>query len=216
MNNRATRLAATMYFNASVVRQFAQARAQCTGWTATWLRKRSLNKDMFGNAKYFSAEPVKKMMVYTSEDHADRKVDARQALFPKNTAAEREYVALGSKGQKRGLHFVEPRGPTPLSLTPKKSCSGLIAELALLDINKQLASIALPTEISHAVAVDCSRGDCVYFDPCLGEFTFPTAKQLGRWWRYCFDDRANNPGAYSAWEQLFDGPFRMDVYRRVA
>jgi hypothetical protein len=213
MNNRQTRLAATMYFHASVVRQFTQSGPHCVGWTSTWLRKRSLNKDMFGNAKYFSAEPYKKMMVYIAEDHAERNARARQAKFPTDTAAERAYVTLGTHGQKRGLVFVERRGPTPLSLTEATPCSGIIQEFSLLGVNKQLASIGLPTEIAHAVGVDCSRGDCVYFDPQLGEFTFPSAKQLGRWWKYCFVDRANEPGAYSAWDQIFDGPFSLDVYR---
>jgi Yersinia/Haemophilus virulence surface antigen len=213
MNNQLTRLAATLHFHATVVRQFSQASGQCVGWTATWLRKRSMNKDMFGNAKYFSSEPIKKMMVFTAEDYAENKATARQAIFPKDAAAERAYIESGSKGQRRGLHFVESRGPTPLSYAPDKPCSGLIDELARLGMNKQLASIGMTTKIAHAVGVDCSGPGCVYFDPCLGEFTFPDARQLGRWWRYCFKDRANKPGSYSAWDQIFDGPFRMDVYR---
>jgi len=62
---------------------------------------------------------------------------------------------------------------------------------------KCFGSIGFSAKPAHAVALDCTRVPlCVYFDPNLGELTFPKFELFWDWWERCFNDRADGDGAW--------------------
>jgi hypothetical protein len=58
------------------------------------------------------------------------------------------------------------------------------------------------TTIKHALGLDCTSSDTVYFDPNLGEFQFQHFDKFIDWWGTCFLDR-EYPYAFGMMEEPY-------------
>lgn len=219
---------------AKSVHAFTQRGPNCTGYVAMWLRKRSRNKPFF-RADYFHVEPEGKRLSRVDERTPDGKLargaekaellqmfmkgkkDARPGERDWAKEWEQNYIVSGSKRTTTALEFVRELSNQQMSskLWDGKGMARLIGELGK---NKELASLGVFADVPHALGVDCSVTPCAYFDPNLGELTFPNADWLAYWWKNCFStDRAKNPRTNmpSAWLNMTDAPFRAEIYKRV-
>ncbi len=217
-NNNARRLAAVTYGATGIV-EFTQEGSLCTAYVASWLRRRSRDKDFWGEGR-FSREAGGTRR-YGDKGAAVERAKLQMPSFLNSTKEERAYIESGSKHLTATLQHVTGYQGT---VNAQNGESSLIAAFSELESDKMLASLSILMEKSaadslpsHAIGVDCSRNGCAYFDPNLGELTFPSATKLGGWWFECFRDRKNTgTSTYSAFSRMVDGMFRIEIYERQA
>ena len=100
-----------------------------------------------------------------------------------------------------------------------RRAGGIMATFDIVNEHSCMGSIGYsmgngdPTDdIAHAVALDCSGAQCVYFDPLVGEFTFMSFDSFRRWWKACYDNRTDvHPKPGNAWLGI-TGFVRVDLY----
>lgn len=102
-------------------------------------------------------------------------------------------------------------------MSTKKAWDGRGVRQLILELGKQkqLASLGLFVRVPHAIGVDCSQKYSVYFDPNLGELTFPNAEWLAHWWVNCFKEGSKVSTMPSAWRDMADSRFTAQIYKRL-
>jgi hypothetical protein len=59
-------------------------------------------------------------------------------------------------------------------------------------------------EFSHAVALDCTKpaSPFIFFDPLIGQFSFPSRETFRKWWRTCWQVRREPDADDNAWSDI--------------
>jgi hypothetical protein len=223
MNNAESRELAIKKYRAKDVKQFTQKAPVCAAYVAIWLRKRSLGEAMWNQGpQYFDKMALSDVLdAYLEHDDANKPLKGiTKAIrmtegFKAGGHLERQYVASGSTGKKSVLKFETTTDGSISSPKAKQAGNILWKKFLSLETDKRMASFGIFTTVPHAIGVDCSQAkSCVYFDPNLGELTFPEAGWLGAWWSECFADRQNVKAGLSAWKEICDSVWRADEYSR--
>ena len=184
--------------HAKKVSRLKQGGPNCTAYVAMWLRKRSRDKP-FVTSDYFHLTDKDKRLLWFEEESEGVlgkgvvKAEPLQGKLKGDRKAELAYITSGSKGTTRALEWVRDEEQAPIS---RKRWDGMNVHDLILELGKwkQLASLGLFVGVPHALGVDCSQKPAAYFDPNLGELTFPNAKWLAYWWAMCFrEDRSEKP-----------------------
>lgn len=223
MNNAECRELAIHKFHARDAKQFVQKAPVCAAYVAIWLRKRSRNKSMWNQGPpYFDKLQLSDVLDAYLEMNDDNtslkgvtKATKMQEGFKAGGHLEHQYICSGSKGKQPVLRFEGTTSGAISSPKAKQAGNDLWRKFESLETDKRLASIGIFTTVPHAIGIDCSvPKECTYFDPNLGELTFPGARYLGTWWSACFTDRQNVKAGLSAWKDICDSTWRADEYSR--
>jgi hypothetical protein len=233
---------------ATRVIEFAQVQHHCIAYTATWIRRRFKDRELFdakkGMGEYnVGADKPVRWVTNMARNALGEKIPHKFAV--KQNAFEDNDARLAAEHEKNLRRPIDERTPPLMSMESRYIIGGrsyaglsqgpwsdrvmrLLPEIPKVHIDgaqtfidvffgifqaRCFGSIAFRTHRAHAVALDCSRqGECVYFDPNIGEFTFPTFDMFSNWWRQCFDDRDRDDGA---WHDInVQGHVRADRYAR--
>ncbi len=58
-------------------------------------------------------------------------------------------------------------------------------------------------KFAHAVAVDCmKKPELIFFDPLIGQFTFPNYANFELWWKTCWQQRHKDEDEENAWSSI--------------
>jgi hypothetical protein len=213
----------------------------CQGYVATWIRRRSKGRTFFRAAvnpgesspwaiqktnkqnqavwmtvsQFVGGKNVKKHEALAQSFKADEEVHSLQQKVDFGRATKKvEYITGGNDGAhpKRTLERIAGAKPRPVA----DDGSGIEAIFLQIAHDKAIGSIIYTSgNRAHNVGLDARGGvdaECVFFDPAIGEFTFPNFTLFLAWWSRCFSDRKDgHPNAWSGIDA--NGMATADVFR---
>jgi hypothetical protein len=209
---------------------FQQPAGWCDGLSSWWLRKRLRNKQFFQDKHFKGHEhpDCKQVLAYQllpSQKGEDvKKIGGSKALalqkeFQANLGAFKAAALYITDGLRVGKN--DPRGKpvgqireTSELLQVEKDFK---TEIKKIGNDKLLASITIRTinGISHACGLDCSGTPVAYFDPNIGEFTFPNVESFLAWWEFCYQNKEGAADGPKEAFDLFESQFKCVSFQRV-
>lgn len=198
------------------VSSFNQGAGDCAAFTARWLRHRFANTDFWAKEKnpYFYTGngfgQDHRTNFYVESDEAIGHFAKLQASFDSDERYN-NYVTKRRNSGKSAPRLFRSDGFKDISVTRDwvpvltgagtdtvrgtaiADCSEIRKSFVEVAANNWAAKYSFSTMTNnqrHAVALDALTSEIRYFDPNLGEFSFPGIEKFADWWCLCY--RSNN------------------------
>jgi hypothetical protein len=209
MDDKVARAWARKHFGAEVL-PYQQDPATCAALCALWIRKRLKGSTIFDAKRLWRPPEAVPRTMFAATDDFGGKIEYLRIGIRDQTAfdsMEENYIKQGSssplfrkiKPVKEKRHVAELIDKLPHRPIEEKG-KGILAVFKSTKDAKCLSSIGYDMkdakrEFAHAVALDCSKdGVVAFFDPLIGQFSFPTYENFMTWWRTCWQERGKDVG----------------------
>lgn len=222
MDDKTARAWASKHFGATVL-PFEQDPATCAALCALWIRKQLKGGSIFGSEKRLWRPPeATPRTFFKVTDPFDDKIDVMKLSIKGDgfsAAFEKNYITQGSRSPayNKGLkpiketrHVAKEVEGTggPHAITEKGTGILTVFDRTMTEVSVSSIGYRMKDkngrEFSHAVALDCTKptSPFIFFDPLIGQFSFPSRETFRKWWRACWTAR-REPGADdNAWSDI--------------